>query len=698
MEKTSILFLDYRDSGQSESVISSWQSCFYHKGISACVDIGNLDNLKNDNGKYKIIILSSAALIRESELKFLIDEVHNGRSLLLSGNVGHDFGLHEVLREAAGVIHEGFIEDGSVPLVEKCIGVFGFRDALLFLEDKGPLPELKVRSARVLARSVKWYPEIEKYKACDFPTVVINDFGAGRIVYCAHALGDRNRIPLLRAGEAAPGWNRKHPHSVGYPDFSDLNYAENEFMFGLLGLFKQSLASVGHWSNGWRAVVSLTGDVHEDAQYVNIQAEAAVDIADFLDKEGLSGLFTFSVTGRAVEEHPDIMNRLLESGYKIVPHSAYFSTWLNEISLTDQTEEIYKCIKAFKKHLPDECLFGWRSHGWSGNKDTERLLAEQGVKWHANLIAQHYGDLGEMDVYLQNANGISFQCLPEKVKDLSILRFPLTLSPDWIRDNLGQVFYGLTEGPGADNSMVEFMKYKFGIDWRLEALHLVDWHPWEEFAAHPIFKKACRELVDIFRNTEHTAVADPNEIADWWNYRRKIEILEMKSGNGEILIKLFLPKNKLLMNPTIRLTHVEWQLKSVSIKAVSADSNKCSSCDWRFFGHSWVTLPIDIYGEIDVIIKEGITQDPRIVDSTAVIYSTIMDKGNMMIELEETRQRDGRVSIYLPKRSVVTVDDQQLETAVGYLTLAVKKGRRKISIKPINRRLSAEEIAGKTEP
>jgi hypothetical protein len=72
-----------------------------------------------------------------------------------------------------------------------------------------------------------------------------------------------------------------------------------------------------------------------------------------------------------------------------------------------------------------------------------------------------------------------------------------------------------------------------------------------------------------------------------------------------------------------------------------------------------------------------------------------MDDTTLVVEAEETRLREGRLSVFAPKRSSVTLDGEAVGTCVGYQTFAIPKGRHSLRVEPRNRRLPTEELAGK---
>ena len=56
------------------------------------------------------------------------------------------------------------------------------------------------------------------------------------------------------------------------------------------------------------------------------------------------------------------------------------------------------------------------------------------------------------------------------------------------------------------------------------------------------------------------------------------------------------------------------------------------------------------------------------------------------------------MSLYLPKRSTVTLDGENTGDHAGYHIVPVAKGKHSILVEPLNRRLSPEDLAGSPDP
>ena len=529
---------------------------------------------------------------------------------------------------------------------------------MLFLEDSGRKPILETFGATVIAQSILRETKEHRYSPSDSPAIIENRFGKGRIVYSVCAGGDGARIEPPKAAEWFPGSNPPGELHLGHPDRSDSDPALSQFLFAMVArLTELPIVSLGHWPNGWRTVVSLTGDIHEFEEYYVDQSAAANKMDRFLHDRGLGGRFTYSVTGKALKDNPELFDDTIRKGNDVVPHSTVRATWLRTLETKSQTDEIDRCLAIFGDLMPSESTRGWRSHGWSGNGDTERILADRGVEWVSNLIAQRYGEFGRRDFHLGSGTGIAFVSLPEYSDTADILRLPNTMfSPDWIRTHILNEAYGVAKGPELDYETIRTMREHFQTDWRFEAMHLVDWHPWEELIAEPVFLRAADLLVRDFWSAENVGFMKPGEIAAWWAVRARVEIHEIEYGDSSLSVRISIaevdrpgsrePEHQ--FNYALRFTSIPWKISRVTI----------DEREWRFFGSDWIALPHTIRDAATVIIEyPAPSPAPQMVDSTSLVETADLTDGNLSITLEERYLDTGRSSLYFPKPQRIYIDN-----------------------------------------
>ena len=689
MNTIKFLLVEAPELGQPESVTRLWKNAFHLKGIEY-YDTRRWSELTqlpaNALEEYATVVLGSLPNLSANDVDQIKRYLDGGGHVVASGPVGEENGPSPEFCKLAGINEPRSNATAPiVPLLDTLITPFQRGDALLFLQDNGPVPEVEPESAQVRAGSLSWNPQYQKYVNCDFHTIFSNQYGKGGITYVSVALGDENRIPPQRAGEYIPGGNAPGSHNIGHPYYSSLHAATLSFMTALIDDAGTGYAATGHWPNGWRIAINLTGDVHELDQYINFQSGAARRVADFLESENLDGLYTYSVTGQALDEEPELYRELERRGYEVVPHSTYEAKWMNELSEEESIAEIEKCFDAFKRHLGPESLLGWRSHGWSGNDSIEKLLDSRGVTWLSNLILHRYGEFGPRDRYIADGNGVAFLCLPEKTGHNSMIRLPNTyFSPDWVRSLIMGNHYGIAKGPELDEVLYDFLKQRFFRDWRFEALHMVDWHPWEEFVDEPIFDRSVRDLVSLFKTTPNVGIINPTELTKWWNYRENIQINELKAEGQLTEIKARVPPNPTDTNPTIRISQVGWRINGVTIN---------DEIEWCFYGTSWVALPRDLAGEVKILVRKGRPSTlPTIIDTSAVVYVAEKRDGGIIIELEEKRRKIGILTLFVPRTVEGELDGIKLEEPLmGHVAIPLPKGTHRLVLKPLMRTTVLQE-------
>ena len=656
--RSAVTFLDCRQYGQPESVLGAFDRMVRLKGIASFGSI-EIDEWAEDPNLFDVVVLQSAPHLPQSLLQKFVSFAESGGKALLSGPIGSDSGVSPELYPVIGAEIVDFETSRLAPAFLLGCEPFQPGDTLLFLEDCGKKPILAPRVGTIVARSVLRQTRDDRYSTSEIPSIMENRYKLGRVVYSVCAAGDSSRIERIKAGEWLPGRNPPGELHIGHPDWSDSDSALSQLLFGLVArLSAQPIVSLGHWPNGWRTVVSLTGDVHEFEEYQNDQSSAARKMSRFLEDRELAGRFAFSVTGKALRDNSATFVEMIEKGYAVVPHSAVRATWLNTLEEEAQREEIDACLEIFRSLLPEESRKGWRSHGWSGNSHTEGLLAARGIEWVSNLIAQKYGEFGRRDFHLETGMGIAFVSLPEWSDTSDILRLPNTMfSPDWLRTHILHEEYGVARGPELDSETLRLMREHFYKDWRFEAMHLVDWHPWEELIDTPAFSRSADNLIDVFKQTENVGFLNPDEIAAWWKTREDIEISDVEHGDTYLCMKASYGKSGgresngsiERFNHTLRFSSIPWKISRVVI----------DGREWRFFGSDWTALPPGT-GEPSTIKVEypAPSPDPQIIDSTSLVHTAELLEGVLSIDLEERYLDTGRSSLYLPKPAVIFVDGE----------------------------------------
>ena len=668
--QTNILILDSRQYGQAGSVVGCVQGCLKVEGISYAVT-ERVERAIDKLADFGTVLLGGAAGLDCGQIEAIKNYVRGGGRLVSWGPLGADEGIAEPFAELFGVKRVGTSSEALVPILAVDVEPFEKDEALLFLHDVGVKQVMEVGDGKVVAGSLRWNSETGRYVDCENVSIVCNEFGKGRALYCNLGLGDRKRIPALISGQTLPADQpcAEGVRQYGYPLVRD---SEPELAIFLLSLIRliadRPLAWVGHWPGGWQTVVSLTGDVHEKEEYGR-QVHTMDAVAECLRKHGLEGLFTFTVTGKAVEEDPQRMHDLLRRGYDVVPHSAYTATWMSKLSGQEQEEQIDKCWAVYREVFGDsDRLLGWRGHAWGSNGDTERLLEERGCLWISDLIAQCYGDFGESDFHVSGGQGVGMISLPEREQGKSIVRLSLTCySIWWIGLILGKC-YGVSGDPSKGGAVwdlaCKLVEEKFYKDIRFGALHLSDWHPEEEFVRVGQFGRTFEHMCEVWVRSERVGIMQATDVAKWWLWREQVSVEGVELAGEKIVVDCEFGAEPGLANPTIRLDGVE-------ISRVILENGR----EWRYFGKDWISLPVGVAGAMRVTIMRGSPAEPVVVDTTSVVKQACWQDDELRIVVLESRRAEGRMRVYLPQPSCIFSDGEQLEKgACGYQTVTYSKG------------------------
>ena len=672
-----IVVLDCRAYGQPDAVPAAWQECFATEGIARGAR-ASIDTAIRELGRFGAVALGSVPRLQSEHIDALTAYVESGGCLIASGPLGREAGLTPSLEALLGVSAAGVTDEILVPFMVQDLDPFQRDDALLFLHDEARKPIVEPVTATTIAGSLKWDPGTSRYVDAERVTIAANAHGRGRTLYVSLALGDSSSIPPLVSGQWAagePAWPSDDSEGApvknrfGYPLVRDTRPELSIFLLGLLCYGGElPLAWMGHWPNGWKTVVSLTGDVHEKEQY-GPQVGTTEAVAACLKQFGLDGLFTFSITGKAVEEAPDLLNGLIERGYDMVPHSGYTARWMFNLAAEEQKAEIEKCRAVFERLLRrGQRPLGWRGHGWSANGDTEVVLDRMGCLWMSDLHAQHYGDYGEADRYLDHGQGIAMLALPEKPDGLSVLRLPQTYYSIW------WIAYALCRAHGVAGDVnaggrcwdlaCKLVAEKFHKDLRFEALHLMDWHPEEEFVRVPQFGETFRQMCEVWKTTRHTGVMQPTDVALWWLWREHAAARVIEADEDRLVVACDFPATPALLNPTVRLN-------CRGIARVILDDG----CEWRFFGKDRVSLPPGVGGPVRLTVVKGEPCEPFLMDTTSAVKEACWRDNMLVVNLVETRREAGRLSLQLPRPADVAWNGTTVrEGSRGELTLSYGKG------------------------
>jgi hypothetical protein len=71
-----------------------------------------------------------------------------------------------------------------------------------------------------------------------------------------------------------------------------------------------------------------------------------------------------------------------------------------------------------------------------------------------------------------------------------------------------------------------------------------------------------------------------------------------------------------------------------------------------------------------------------VIDSTSFIQEAYIKDDTLRVVLEERRQKEGKISLYLPRPSTILIDNKALKKkGLGYQKITYKKGQHILLIK-----------------
>lgn len=174
----------------------------------------------------------------------------------------------------------------------------------------------------------------------------------------------------------------------------------------------------GNWPGNARAAVSLTFDVDAEAGWLGEGEEYARRLT--ILSEGRYGVTrgvprilellarydipaTFFVPGYTAEQHPALVETLLEAGHEIA-HHGYLHLRSDHVSGADQRAEIDRGLEALQRAGAPRPV-GYRSTSWELTPETFDLLIDRGFTYDSSCM-------GDDRPYVESWNGREILELP----------------------------------------------------------------------------------------------------------------------------------------------------------------------------------------------------------------------------------------------------------------------------------------------
>ena len=203
-----VLILDCQEYGQPTSVLKSLEGCLKAEGIAYSVT-EPIEKALDTLSRFGTILLSSAPRLNLGHIEIIKNYVKRGGRLIASGPIGADDGIASDIEELFGVNVLGTTKEILVPFLTTDLEPFQKEDALLFLHDIGCKQIVEPTNGEVIARSLEWNTETQRYDASERITIMSSHFGKGRAVYINLDLANEKKIPPLISGQ----WITGDPHS-----------------------------------------------------------------------------------------------------------------------------------------------------------------------------------------------------------------------------------------------------------------------------------------------------------------------------------------------------------------------------------------------------------------------------------------------------------------------------------------------------
>jgi len=173
-----------------------------------------------------------------------------------------------------------------------------------------------------------------------------------------------------------------------------------------------------HWPHHKSTAVSLTFDVDAEAGYLGESPSFArrltslsegrfgvtrgvPRILELLQRHGIAA--TFFVPGYTAEQHPRLIETLLQAGHEI-GHHGHMHLRSDKVSVQEQVDEMERGLEALARAGAPKPA-GYRSSSWELTPETFALLLRHGFAYDSSCM-------GDDRPYVETCNGASILELP----------------------------------------------------------------------------------------------------------------------------------------------------------------------------------------------------------------------------------------------------------------------------------------------
>ena len=335
------------------------------------------------------------------------------------------------------------------------------------------------------------------------PGLLYGRIGSGTVAWLATPAGSLNWVEQPEV-----------PSFTEYPSALE-NLALIRFIGVMLHYAAPSLQLKPLWPEGAKAVVCITGDVHDyegiEGRFDREHRDMLYN-CDLLKSIGLEGKATFFVSGIVAQRHPEAIKEAVGRGYEIAPHTWRETQYLIENwTYEQQHQDIRACIDAFTLASPGYSGFrsGFRTHGYQSNLATRDVLEQMGYRYLADL--QAWEVCGEDNPGLPEGS-ITYLALPQRAagrrgRPLNLLEIPDTVAND-------HFLYRIMGKTPAD--ALDFWKKSFDLCYRTGGLFQTCWHPYISIQEGEGREAAYRSLFEYILGHKDVLFMQMGSLCDWW--------------------------------------------------------------------------------------------------------------------------------------------------------------------------------------
>jgi hypothetical protein len=349
---------------------------------------------------------------------------------------------------------------------------------------------------------------------------------------------------------------------------------------------EEPLGELCLWPGGARAWSALSGDVHEYIHHPPLHERREYSflapMANMMRQCGFERAYTFCVTGRVAEQHPEEFAAL--RGWDVVAHGFDDESLLGW-PVRKQMADARRCIEAFQKVLPaqDSFRLGWRTHVYGSDAVTRQALAKLGYKWisdmgrswRAEWDFKRYRQARSFRKAMGRGGFTAFACFPQRA--VGPAGTPLKL---WEMPESGPNDYAIYESglraPEAEWAVAyspaeaqRVWQERFERALSREEFFLLNWHPYLTLKDRGRTRVA-RLLASRWSRRKRVKIGPIGDAASWWEARQSVRVAWRRKGISArvenrsnaplkgMTIRMLLPRSKQVRTALVSGKRAAW--------------------------------------------------------------------------------------------------------------------------------------------